>query len=220
LISYFGKVNHRDKERGFRLSKILHRFGQTVMDGLMQQLFQKKSESMAMQFLVENTPHWFIADVNVQRIIHDSFKLYMLKNLERFVLFLQQIGDRLLDDGLVDDSQARRVFAQHLAALFQIADDVGHMALGRDVLFCLMNLQDITVSMEILHRLRAHPGLRDNFREMVALAASGDRSVDAINQVAKSKNGKRGRKPSMNLGEGVGTMEQVAYLGSRLAKAS
>ncbi len=221
LIAYFGRMNDVDRQSGARLNKILLRFGQTVLDGLMLQLFDKRSEAVALQFLQENLHFWLEADVNVQRIIHESFKHHMLKHPERFVLFLQATTKSLSEVSTDRMTNIRRVYAQHLGALYQVADEVGHRVLGRDVLHNMVQMKDSHSESEILYRLRAHPNLRPQFKEMIAAALDtgniGD--VGAVHSM-KGKGAKRGRKPSMTSSENLGTMEQVAFLGARLAKAS
>src|SRR5690606_18318848 len=83
LLHYFG-VCERHSEQKVCFNRIMGRFGHTVLDHLFNLLFRKRSEAVALQYLVENLPHVLEADRHAQKIVHETFKFYMLKQPERF----------------------------------------------------------------------------------------------------------------------------------------
>lgn len=101
LIQYFGSLekglNHKP---GF--NRIMGRFGHTILEHLFTLLFNKKTEAVALQFLLDNIPYVLEADNHSQRILHETWKYYMLKKPERFALFIQTLTKHLVE--LPEDS--------------------------------------------------------------------------------------------------------------------
>src|SRR5690606_26461565 len=81
LLHYFGVTEHGSSNKLY-FNRVMSRFGHTVLDHLFALLFRKKSEAVALQYLVENLPYVLGADRHSQRIVHETFKHYMLKEPE------------------------------------------------------------------------------------------------------------------------------------------
>src|SRR5690606_41340755 len=111
-VTEHGTVNHQS------FNRIMGRFGHTVLDHLFNLLFKKRSEAVALQYLLENLAFFLEADRHSQRIVHETFKFYMLKQPERFVLFIQAFTEHLAVSG-EDYDEAARVFMQHLVLLLK-----------------------------------------------------------------------------------------------------
>src|SRR5690606_9680768 len=78
LLHYFGVTEH-GAEQKICFNRIMSRFGHTVLDHLFNLLFRKRSEAVALQYLIENLPYVLEADRHSQKIVHETFKFYMLK---------------------------------------------------------------------------------------------------------------------------------------------
>ncbi|MCX6126751.1 MAG: hypothetical protein NTV34_18630 [Proteobacteria bacterium] len=81
LLRYFSHSEYGlSNKPGF--TKIMGRFGHTMFDCLFQQLFNKKSEALALQYLLDNVPTALEAIGDSQTILHETFKQYMLKQTD------------------------------------------------------------------------------------------------------------------------------------------
>lgn len=228
LLHYFGVTEHGSVQK-LCFNRIMGRFGHTVLDHLFNLLFRKRSEGVALQFLLENLPYVLEADRHSQKIVHETFKYYMLKQPERFSLFIQAFADELtqLDDAY---AEARKTFLQHLGAMLRVASDVNHKQLGREFLNAMLKFSSEGFCAELLDHIMAEPEIRKPFRELLdqlrgtmSPPKPGDRTRarEHADAVAQFRSSKRGRKPSFSRVDGIGTMHQVTYLGGiEVQKAS
>lgn len=210
LVHYFGTTEHTNPQR-LCFNRIMSRFGHTVLDHLFSLLFRKRSEAVALQFLLENLPYVLEADRHSQKIVHETFKYYMLKQPERFSLFIQAFADSLreLDD---DFEESRKTFMQHLAAMLRVASDVNHKQLGREFLTAMLKFTGYSFCAPILDAVARDDEMRRPFRELLE-QMRGTASTGVVDAVAQFRSSKRGRKPSFSRAEGLGTLHQVHYLG-------
>jgi hypothetical protein len=215
LLHYFGAT-----EQGLlnktSFNRIMGRFGHTVLDHLFILLFRKRSEAVALQYLHENLPFVLEADQHSQRIVHETFKFYMLKHPERFSLFVQSFADVMLAPAPIGDyGAARRVFAQHLGALLRVVSEVNHKALGRELIIGLVKLTADPECAQIVRFLSAEESIRASMRDVLsdAVRKTSGSNVQAIENVAALRSTKRGRKPSFARTDKLGTIHQVSYLG-------
>jgi hypothetical protein len=215
LLHYFGVAEHGNVNR-LSFNRIMGRFGHTVLDHLFNLLFRKRSEAVALQYLLENLPYVLEADLHAQKIVHETFKFYMLKQPERFCLFIQAFADELHQKSLADRSwdDAVRTFLQHLGAMLRIASDVNHKQLGREFLTAVLKFRGQRACEDLLNQMQAESEIRRPFRELLEQLRGGDNVEDVIDAVAQFRSSKRGRKPSFSRVTGVGTMHQVTYLGN------
>ncbi len=232
LLHYFGVTEHGGPASRLCFNRIMSRFGHTVLDHLFNLLFRKRSEGVALQFLLENLPYVLEADRHSQKIVHETFKYYMLKQPERFSLFVQAFADQLnVIEG--DFVEARKTFMQHLAALLKVASDVNHKQLGREFLTAMLKFDAEPFCREIMDTIMAEPDIRKPFRELLDQLRTAahpnekretprepgqPRPRELIDAVAQFRSSKRGRKPSFSRVEGLGTMHQVTYLGGILVQ--
>ena len=214
LMHYFGVTEHGDRDK-LCFNRIMGRFGHTVLDHLFNLLFLKRSEGVALQFLLENLPYVLGADRHTQKIVHETFKYYMLKQPERFSLFIQAFSEALAG---MDESydEARKTFLQHLGAMLKVASDVNHKQLGREFLTAIMKFASEPFCRELLATIKAEPEIRKPFRdllEQLSATSTEGRPRESLNTAIQFRSSKRGRKPSFSRVEGLGTMHQVTYLG-------
>jgi hypothetical protein len=198
------------------------RFGHTALDNLFALLFNKKSEAVALQYLQENLPFVLEGDRHCQKICHETFKFYMLKNPERFALFLQAFSDHLRSLDGADFNDAINNFVSHLTMLFGIAAEVNHKQLARELLFTLVKFEGSKIKEEFFETLAKNPDLiRRSMRDLIYQVATLD-TKKAMDSLVQMKVAKRGRRPSFTKAEPTSTIHQVNYLAQheQVVKAS
>jgi hypothetical protein len=220
LLHYFGVTEHGQPAKVY-FSRIMSRFGHTVLDHLFSLLFRKRSEAVALQFLLENLPFVLEADRHSQKIVHETFKYYMLKQPERFSLFVQAFADELVAKDDPTYEECKKTFLQHLGAMLRVASDVNHKQLGREFLQAVMKFAAMPYCQELLTVVQADEEIRRPFRDLLDQIRVGFADDGVVDAVAQFRSSKRGRKPSFSRAEGIGTMHQVTYLGGiEIQKAS
>ncbi len=211
LLHYFGATETGAAFKpGF--NRIMSRFGHTVLEHLFALLFHKKTEAVALQYLLDNIPFILEADNHSQKILHETWKHYMLKHPERFSLFIHALGDLLQKQEHMQ--QARIIFLQHLGMLLRVASDVNHRDLGREIAQSLSMHRHDPYYAELVALLSQDHTLRPTFKELVAKVehTDGRSRIDELNGFRSSK---RGRKPSFSRAGDLNTLHQVIFLGHR-----
>jgi hypothetical protein len=221
LLHYFGVVEHGTSHH-LAVSRLMNRFGHTVLDQLFSLLFKKRSEAVALQFLIENLPYVLEADHAVQKIVHATFRTYMLKQPERFCLFLQAFADDLACREEASFNLSKQQFLQHLAVLFRVVSEVNQRQLAGELVTALSKFCDFSGLAMVLKDLQSDPNMRTHFIEQIKQAVENPTSEeDAQGNVTSFRTNRRGRRPSFARAEGIGTMHQVYYLsGLEIQKAS
>lgn len=220
LLHYFGVTEHSSQPK-HSFNRIMSRFGHTVLDHLFSLLFRKRSEAVALQFLLENLPYVLEADRHSQKIVHETFKYYMLKQPERFSMFIQAFADELIHKKTQGYEESRKTFMQHLGAMLKVASDVNHKQLGREFITAMLKFDSDAFSRELLDAVGGDVEIRKPFLELLEQLRAGKEGGDGDAAVAQFRSSKRGRKPSFARAEGLGTMHQVHYLGGiEVQKAS
>lgn len=219
LLNYFGSTEQGTPNKiGF--NKIMGRFGHTVLDQLFYLLFKKKTEAIALQYLLDNTPFILEGDRHSQRIVHETWKFYMLKKPERFGLFIQTFTRHLKTLDPVKTGFARRVFMQHLGALLKVVNEVNHKPLAREIICAMSELRDDSGCLEVVDQLVHDPMMRALYKDLLKEIVTGEDMQKVVDSTARFVNSKRGRKPSFQRVDHLLTISQVQFLGSQTAKAS
>ena len=213
LLHYFGAMEHGSVVKNY-FNRVMSRFGHTVLDHLFNLLFHKRTEAIALQYLLENLPFVLEADTHTQRIVHETFKFYMLKQTDRFTLFVHSMVDYLNQQVDSSYNNARMVFAQHLAALFRITAEVNHKDLGREMVLALARFAHEDHCRKLLNELSTESSIRLSFREFVLQVQPVIEGVKSIEYLQQFRTTKRDRRPSFARAEDLGTLHQVSYLGS------
>lgn len=208
LLHYFGYMTRGGKNHA-EFDRVMNRFGYTVLEFLFQLLFQKKTEGIALQFLLDNFPFILEAPSSSQRIIHEIFKYYILKQPDRCSLFLQTLGDSLNQEST--SKRARHTFLQHLGALLQVASKINHKPLVYDLLSSIYRIKDPFVA-ELSEQIHREAILDEQQSEFAHNLENGIRP--AQNPVHFLRSHKRGRHPSFHRSKVSEVFEQVAILGS------
>jgi hypothetical protein len=214
LLRYFSQTEYGKTVKS-NYSRVMNRFGHTIYEALFQQLFVKKSEKIASQFLLENLPCG-LEDTNrdTQAIVHEMLKQYMFKESERFCLFIHQLGAHLIaisQEGTL--CLAAENFSRHLVSLYVVTAELGHRELAKEVLQELHRFGPYGECSDWIRALESAPSINRLFREMVSdyrkTVVERGRLHKVTSQFRKSK---RGRKPTITKGD-FGFLEQVRVLG-------
>lgn len=213
LLRYFSQTEYGNEAKK-NYTRLMSRFGHSIMEALFQQLFVKKSEKVAAQFLLENLPCALEAGGDTQRMLHETLKQHMLKESERFCLFMHELGSHVISLGQENElCPAAHSFARHLIALYKVASDLGHKHLAREILQELYKFASFGDCIDWIKTLESSVEIRKAFRELateyrVKVVQSG-KGGKVISQFRVSK---RGRKPTLTKGD-FGFLEQVTTLG-------
>lgn len=211
LLHYFGSTETGQSFKpGF--NRIMGRFGHTVMEHLFALLFHKKTEAIALQYLLENIPFILEGDNHCQKILHETWKHYMLKFPERFALFIQTLGENLQKKEVF--VQARVVFLQHLGMLMRVASDVNHRDLGREIAVTLAGYRGDPYYIDLMGLVSKDEGIRPSFKELMH-KTGGHESSGKNDDLNGFRSTKRGRKPSFAKAGDLKTLHQVIFLGHR-----
>ena len=174
-------------------------------------LFKKTTESLALQYLLENVPLILETKDNSQRIIHDIFKYYLLKKPDRFSLFLQTLGDQLVNG--VTSSQARRMYLKHLGALLKIVARLNHRPLTNDIMACIYRVNDPFLA--ILNDSILNDTALDSEQKNLAKELFNDDRRTKRDPLDYLRSHKRGRHPTFHKTKKIEFIEQVCQLGSK-----
>lgn len=225
LLRYFS-ITECNREHKLYFSRIINRFGHSVFDSLFQQLFKKKSEGVALQFLLENIPCALETTGDCQVILHETFKHYMLKDPERFSLFVHALGDHLEMMYGVRSSEdpATASFFRHLVSLLKVSADLNHKNLAKEMLSEIFKFGEDPAFKDLITALQASTELRRSFRELIVRFQQElpKLQTTATGSVSQFRADRRGRKPTMaRQNQQYGFLQQVFVLGqNELPKAS
>ncbi|MBQ48691.1 MAG: hypothetical protein CMP10_14925 [Zetaproteobacteria bacterium] len=214
LLNYFGEVaRYSNDMNGF--NRIMNRFGHTVLEHLFLLLFNKRSEAIALQFLLDNIPFVLQADNQSQRILHQTWKFYMLKKPERFSLFLQTLAKHLKELPESESDQPKRIYMQHLAMLLKVASEVNHRDLGREIMCAMVSFAEDSYKDEIVNMVIQDQSIRGSFRDLLERLNNAKDFDQVIDGTPNFRSSKRGRKPSFARTDSLKTINQVSFLGQQ-----
>lgn len=221
LMHYFGRTTVEISDK-IAFNRIMSRFGHTVLDHLFSLLFIKRTEGVALRFLLDNLPFVLEGDIHSQRILHETLKYYMLKQPERFALFLHTLVDQVKEIGVErNNDKARTCLLQHLGALLNLVSEVNHRVLGREILIAMCRFENDSFRDQILNEISNEASMRTTFKDLLSQIRSVRSVAELEGAAAKFGSAKRGRKPSFTKVGYLGTMDQVTFLGGMdNAKAS
>lgn len=214
LIRYFGVAESRSIEKpGF--NRVMGRFGHTVLEQLFNMLFNKKTEAVALQYLLENLPYVMEGDNHCQNILHETWKYYMLKKPERFALFVQTLSREMQSRDGSASGRARKVYMQHLGVLLRVISDVNHRDLGREIMCGLAGFEKGRDRDELIGMIMEDEGVRQSFKELLGRLLDAPDRDQVLEESVSFRSTRRGRKPSFARVENLRPISQVAYLGQR-----
>ncbi len=215
LLNYFGSTEFGTSHKnGF--NKVLSRFGHTVLDHLFELLFNKKTEAVAIEYLLDNLKFVLEADRHAQSILHETFKFYMLKNPERFALFLRTFAKDYSEIPGFQTNLSRFSFFQHLGALLRVVAEVKHKALTQTILSCLAMFDGIEERNDIIDALLELPEIHQSLRDVLRQMRNAVDSSKVIASSSRFSESKRGRRPSFSRAKDLTTVNQVQFLANHL----
>lgn len=217
LINYFGVVGVASFDIE-PFNRLMSRFGHTVLDSLFALLCIKKTEAVALQFLLDNLPFVLLANDKTQQVLFEIFKFYMLKSPDKFSIFLSTFSKELrAQKPSIIDSQKKVVvetFMKHLALLLRVVSDVNHKQLARDVLLSLVQFDKYPYRDELIADILSSEDIKSFYKEILIKLKDSPSKQKVIDSVSHFRSGRRGRKPSFARVENVGILEQVNFLGA------
>ncbi len=216
LLSYFGAMSYTATGKKF-FNRIMRRFGYTVLDHLFFLLFNRKSEAMALEYMLHNLPWVLGGDYFTQRIMRAIFQHYMYRHPERSLLFLRTFTDELLARPPDPDARKRKLQSEseqsllrHLASLYLVIAEINQRALVPEFIEVLDRFRDYAAFVPTLTTLQNSAGLKPYFRSWLTFTMRDD-----IKILTPKPMRKRGRRPSFSRTKAsLSTLEMVAFLGS------
>ncbi|MBF0440660.1 MAG: hypothetical protein HQK54_02035 [Oligoflexales bacterium] len=216
LMNYFGRIEPAAKKQG--LNRIMGRFGYTVLEQLFTMLFNKKTEAVSLQYLLENTPYILEGDNHCQKIIHETWKFYLLKKPERFILYICTQADFLNSLNNTRYEHAKMIFLQHLHVLLRVLSEINHKGLSQEIITIMLKIESSRHKDQIINEILTDKVIRTYLKDIIVKMKNGSKISDTDQSVKASK---RGRKPSFSRVEDCKTIHQIAFLGQQhIARAS
>ncbi len=213
LVHYFGYLERGAAHKKY-FNRLMARFGFTALEQLFYLLFQKKSEAVAMEYLFENMPYILEADSSIQQMVHETFRTYLLREPDRFALFVQLFSKHLLEkEPEYDKTLAAKTFLGHLAGLLKVVSYVNHKRLARCLMSTLMMFKELPSCSDWISQLLEDKEVRKTFREILRQLQQSNAAEDVLDASLLLRSTKRGRGLVLNRSEGLGILEQVTFLG-------
>ena len=180
LLSYFGSMSYTEMGKKF-FNRIMRRFGYTALDHLFFLLFNRKSEAMALEYMLHNLPWVLGGDYFTQRIMRSIFQHYMYRHPERSLLFLRTFTDELLARPPDPDAIKRKLqneieqsLLRHLAALYLVVAEINQRVLVPDFIEVLDRFRGHEDFLPTLNTLQNSEGLKPYFRSWLTFTVRDD----------------------------------------------
>lgn len=215
LFNYFGILELRHgKEHHYK--KLMQRFGYTLVNEIFSDLFQKKNESFALAYLMDNLPHMMLASYNAQNVLQDVLRYNMLKYPNRFSLFLQAFNPCILtavrDYPLGHQRTLTVNYVTHLAILLRVISQIDQPRLSKEILISLAAFKDHKQAQHLLQQLLSSQEIRVFYRELLEQLLGADNPRNYIERISKFRQKKRGPRPKIRH-RNHGIFDQIYHLG-------
>jgi hypothetical protein len=191
LLHYFSKLYEKFDTKE-PLNAFLRKSGRVVLDSLFSLLFHKKTETVALQYLMKHLPYILGGDAYVQVMVHEIFRAYLLRNPDRFLLFMKVFSQDFSASPLADGARMR-VWVQQVSALFALCGELRNKALALALAKLLTDFQHMPQFDVLLEQLLEQGGLPGSYKE---LCREGVYGVSRVSVGPLSH--KRGRKPGFS----------------------
>lgn len=217
LLNYFGVVSVADSNIE-PFNKLMGRFGHTALDTLFSLLFNKKTEAVALQFLMDNLPFVLLANDHTQKMLHEIFKFYMLKKPEKFSIFVSMFSEELRSEkpSFFDTHKSKvcETYMKHLALLLKVVSEVNHKQLAKDILLSLVKFDGVEFKNTLIESILRSDDIRPFYREILGKLKDAPSKEKVIDSISHFRSSKRGRKPSFSRADNLGILGQVNFLGA------
>lgn len=209
LFYFFGKIAFElgDKEQ---FNKIIGRFGHSVIEHLFELLFHKKSEMISLEFMIQIMPFILQADAASQKILHQSFRHYMMKFPEKFFIFFKLLKSEI-DNKISQFEFIEENIIHHLTALYAVACELEHIHLAREIFSFIIDYESSKFYKQSLKTILDDQNIKAIFKEPFVAKDHHSISFSLRNDLTKHK--KRGRKPVFKRSKTMDIYHTINYLG-------
>ncbi|NBW81304.1 hypothetical protein EBR21_06070 [bacterium] len=207
-----------------QLNRVISRFGQSLLDDLLNAFFeQKKRGNAAFFFLAEHLSSFFSAAPTLAEMSHGVLRHYMLKHPDEFPGFMASYSE-----WVSKEHQSLSMTAQHIALLIKAATDVSQKQLAENLCVVLQKHLKLfaEVSREILQEevstiesiLRGNKPVKNPITEDIifniqSLLADNSKKQGRVLPLAKLKKLKENIKPA-KVGNKPSPLETMLALAS------
>jgi len=223
LLHYLSKCPLNNNTSS-QLNRVISRFGQSLLDDLLNAFFeQKKRGTAAFFFLAEHLSTFFSAAPALAEMSHSVLRHYMLKHPDEFPGFMASYSD-----WVSREHQSLSMTAQHLALLIRAATEVSQRQLAENLCVVLHKHLRLfgEVSKELLQQevvliegiLRANrpvknPVMEDIIANIQSLLADTSKKQGRVVPLAKLRKLKDNVKPA-KVGNRPSPLETMLSLAS------
>jgi hypothetical protein len=206
LLHYLSKcpINNNTSSQ---LNRVISRFGQSLLDDLLNAFFeQKKRGTAAFFFLAEHLSTFFSAAPALAEMSHSVLRHYMLKHPDEFPGFMASYSD-----WVSREHQSLSMTAQHIALLIRAATEVSQRQLAENLCIVLQRhlrlfgevskellQQEVQIVESILHANRPvkNPLMEDIIANIESLLADNSKKQGRVVPLAKLRRLKDNVKPA------------------------
>ncbi|MEN9827316.1 MAG: hypothetical protein RI953_3061 [Pseudomonadota bacterium] len=207
-----------------QLNRVISRFGQSLLDDLLNAFFeQKKRGNAAFFFLAEHLSSFFSAAPALAEMSHGVLRHYMLKHPDEFPGFMASYSE-----WVSKEHQSLSMTAQHIALLIKAATDVSQKQLAENLCVVLQKhlklfaevsreiLQDEILTIESI--LRGNKPMKNQITEDIifniqSLLVDNSKKQGRVVPLAKLKKLKENIKPA-KVGNKPSPLETMLALAS------
>ena len=214
LIRYFGVLSAYQVDHS-QLSRIMGRFGHSMLYQLLVLLNDKKSSGYAFSYLLENIPFYFMPEGAHQKMVHETFNNYMLKQPEVLTAFLKKLAKNLKKSDEKYQAACREVFCTHLGALLRTASDINRKSLIWEILSAIEEASDLPTRNRYIKALTDSPTCAGSLKSFLREISKGSCRAKHGNHItiARKTLGKSSaRKINLTCIKGAGAIIQMSSL--------
>ena len=214
LMSYFGFYAQSTGNREY-FNRIIDRFGFTVLEKVSHQLSNKKTQATACSFLTQNLIFFLEGGGRCQDIVHQLFRLFMLREFEHFSIFIHYLANYFVSSDT--SMKVQKVFIQHIAILLKVAAEFQNKVLIKELIKALEVFQGDPYKNDLYDQMIVDPTLPDNIKKLLYSIQSSDSEIETANILNNYSVNKKGRKAKMIADEETRFFNQVYTLAKKIA---
>jgi hypothetical protein len=197
LLHYFSYVHREKYLNGLDFfMKLFYRFGYTVLNQILEKLFQsKKHDALMMSYILENLPHFLMKGTEIEGVIALTLKHYFLRYPEKFLVFVKTMNEEFLKY----DESFQDLWLHQVVGYFQVIARYGHYQWSKEMLTLIYQFKAVSsfddsinkLSKDFLIKKRIRLLVKENYMNFVK-----NKKLIFFNKRGLHKT-KRGRKPSL-----------------------
>ena len=215
LFNYFSVMELKHgKEHNFR--KIIQRFGTSFINRVFSDLSRRKTQSLALAYLLDNLPYMILASDYTQLTLHEILRFNMLKFPVRFALFLEIFTADLIEKMPSYTQKQQKTltehYLKHLALLLKVIAGIDQPRLSKELLLSLCDFQVSEQGKYFLQQLTKSAEIRKYYRDLLSKLMASEDHREYIESFKRFRSRTAGRKPFLIQRE-VGIFDQIYQLG-------